>query len=213
MFGLLKLLKLGVLSLPLFLLSCGPSPLTIRAVAPVNVNKEGESLPVKVRIYALIDDRRFVSALFSDLWLRDKEVLGDDRLQDAKVFVIAPRDPTGKPDEIDLGALPQETRFIGVMALYQHPDEPDRRRVVIPVDLLEDRIVELVDRSIVVYVNGDPSPVRPIPDEKKPAPEKKSEATSDTTAAKPATTEKSSPTSDATQASGSTTKSDGDKKP
>jgi type VI secretion system VasD/TssJ family lipoprotein len=155
-------LFLSALILPLLVMGCGRGPMLVRAVSPVNVNKEGESLPVKVRIYALRDDGRFRSALFSDLWQRDIQALGDDRLQDPKVLVVAPRDPTGLPDEIDLGTLPQETRFIGILALYQQPDEPDRRRVVLPIDLVDERIVELVDRSIVVYVNGDPSPVRPI---------------------------------------------------
>jgi type VI secretion system VasD/TssJ family lipoprotein len=153
---------------------CGQSPLSLRAVAPVNVNEEGESLPVKVRIYALRDDARFRSALFSDLWMHDRDALGDDRLQDPKVVIIAPTGPSGLPSEIDLGQLPEHTRFIGIMALYRQPDEPDRRRVVLSVDLLDERIVELVDSSIVVYAQGDPSPVRPIPDPAKPSAEKKS---------------------------------------
>lgn len=177
-----KCLFLTALILPLMVIGCGRGPMLVRAVSPVNVNKEGESLPVKVRIYALRDDGRFRSALFSDLWQRDIQTLGDDRLQDPKVLVVAPRDPTGLPDEIDLGTLPQETRFIGILALYQQPDEPDRRRVVLPIDLVDERIVELVDRSIVVYVNGDPSPVRPII----PAADKKN----DTKEAKPEQSEK-----------------------
>lgn len=154
----------AVALLSLALSGCGQSPLSVRAVSPVNVNADGESLPVKVRIYALKDDGRFRSALFSDLWTNDRKVLGDDRLQDPKEEVIAPRGPTGQPDEISLGELPQETRFVGIMALYRHADEPDRRRIVLPVDLVGERIVELFDNSIVVYASGDPSPVRPIPE-------------------------------------------------
>jgi type VI secretion system VasD/TssJ family lipoprotein len=168
--------------LALALAGCGQGALSIRAVAPVNLNVEGESLPVKVRIYALRDDGRFRSALFSDLWTRDREVLGDDRLQDAKVVIVAPRGPAGKADEIDLGELPKETRFIGIMALYRRPDEPDRRRIVLPVDLIGDRVVELVDSSVVVYAKGDPSPVRPITD---PAKKDDSAAPSSTAATPP----------------------------
>ncbi len=160
--------------LSLALVGCGQSPLALRAVAPVNVNSEGESLPVKVRIYALRDDARFRSALFSDLWMHDRDALGDDRLQDPKVVIIAPTGPSDLPSEIDLGQLPEHTRFIGILALYRQPDEPDRRRVVLSVDLLDERIVELFDSSIVVYAQGDPSPVRPIPDPAKPSAEKKS---------------------------------------
>jgi type VI secretion system VasD/TssJ family lipoprotein len=152
----------------LALVGCGQSPLSVRAVFPVNVNGEGESLPVKVRIYALRDDARFRSALFSDLWMHDRDALGDDRLQDPKVVIIPPTSPSGLPTNIDLGQLPEHTRFLGIMALYRQADEPDRRRVVLSVDLLGERIVELVDNSIVVYAQGDPSPVRPIPDPAKP---------------------------------------------
>jgi len=161
--GLLPLV--GVLAL----VGCGPSPLSVRAVAPVNLNAEGESLPVKVRIYALRDEGRFRSALFSDLWTRDREVLGDDRLQDPKVVVIAPTGPSGVSEQIDLGTLPEGTRFVGILALYRRPDEPDRRRAVLPVDLVGERQIELFDRSLVVYVLGDPSPVRPIADPAEPA--------------------------------------------
>ena len=159
----------AVTLLSLALASCGQSPLTVRAVSPVNVNADGESLPVKVRIYALRDDGRFRSAPFSDLWTRDRAVLGDDRLQDPREQVVAPCGPTGLPLEISLGELPKETRFIGVMALYRHADEPDRRRIVLPVDLVGERIVELFDNSMVVYALGDPSPVRPIPEPTKKA--------------------------------------------
>ena len=154
--------------LALTFVGCGQSPLSVRAVSPVNVNGEGESLPVKVRIYALRDDARFRSALFSDLWMHDRDALGDDRLQDPKVVIIPPTTPSGVPTNIDLGQLPEHTRFIGIMALYRQPDEPDRRRVVLSVDLLGERIVELVDNSIVVYAQGDPSPVRPLADPAKP---------------------------------------------
>lgn len=164
----------------LALVGCGRGTLSVRAVAPVNLNVEGESLPVKVRIYALRDDGRFRSALFSDLWTRDREVLGDDRLQDPKVVIVAPRGPTGQADEIDLGELPKDTRFVGIMALYRRPDEPDRRRVVLPVDLVGERVVELVDSSVVVYAKGDPSPVRPISE-----PKKKDDVNQTSTAATP----------------------------
>lgn len=168
--------------LSLALASCGQSPLSVRAVSPVNVNANGESLPVKVRIYALRDDGRFRSAPFSDLWTRDRVVLGDDRLQDPREEIIAPCGPTGLPVEIRLGELPQETRFIGIMALYRHADEPDRRRIVLPVDLVGERMVELFNNSMVVYALGDPSPVRPIPE-----PMKKEDGASQTaTAADPA---------------------------
>ena len=175
----------AVVLLSLVLGGCGQSPLSVRAVSPVNVNVDGESLPVQVRIYALRDDSRFRSALFSDLWTKDREVLGDDRLQDFKVANVAPRGPTGAPDEINLGELPKETRFIGIMALYRHADEPDRRRIVLPIDLVGERIVELFNNSLVVYAKGDPSPVRPIPEPTKKD-EHASQASTATEPAKPA---------------------------
>src|SRR5271170_6145508 len=82
--------------------SCAAPTLSVRALSPVNLNADGESLPVKLRIYALRDDARFRAAPFADLWTKDREVLGDDRLQDPKVVLVPPASLTVAPQLVEL---------------------------------------------------------------------------------------------------------------
>jgi type VI secretion system VasD/TssJ family lipoprotein len=121
----------------------GPSPMSVRAVAPVNLNEQGESLPVRLRIYELKDRSSFLAASFNDLWLDDRKALGPDRLADPRTVVVQP----GRPDEdalrYDLIEVASGTRFIGVMALYPRSGEQDERRAVIALDELGDHVIEL----------------------------------------------------------------------
>jgi type VI secretion system VasD/TssJ family lipoprotein len=149
--------------------SCAPPSVEVRALPPVNTNTAGESLPVKIRIYALRDDARFRSAPFADLWSKDREVLGDDRLQDPKVVVVGPTGLRTDPQMVELSELPREARFLGVVALIQHADQPDRRRVIIARNDIGSQVIEVLDSSIVMHTKGDPLPGRPLPQEK-PAP-------------------------------------------
>jgi type VI secretion system VasD/TssJ family lipoprotein len=135
----------------------------VRALSPVNVNADGESLPVKIRIYALRDDARFRAAPFTDLWTKDREVLGDDRLQDPKVVIVPPASLRAAPQQIELSELPKEARFLGIVALIQHADQPDRRRAVIARIDIGSQIIDLVDSSIVMHAQGDPVPGRSAP--------------------------------------------------
>lgn len=121
----------------------GPSPLTVRAVAPVNLNAEGESLPVRLRLYELKDRSRFMAASFNDLWLDDRKALGPDRLADPRQVVVQPGKADDEPRRYDLIEVTDGTRFIGVMALYPRTGEQDERRAVIPLDDLGDRVIEL----------------------------------------------------------------------
>ena len=131
-------------ALALSLAGCGgPSPLNVRAVAPVNLNEQGESLPVRLRIYELKDRSQFLAASFNDLWLDDRKALGPDRLADPRYLVVQP----GKADDAalryDLIEVATGTRFIGVMALYPRSGEQDERRAVIALDELGDHVIDL----------------------------------------------------------------------
>jgi type VI secretion system VasD/TssJ family lipoprotein len=152
----------------IMLTSCAPPSVSVRALSPVNLNPDGESLPVKVRIYALRDDARFRAAPFADLWTKDHEVLGDDRLQDPKVVIVPPASLTAAPQLVELSELPKEARFLGIVALIQHADQPDRRRAVIARKDIGSQIIELVDSSIVLHDPGDPVPGRTAPREVQP---------------------------------------------
>lgn len=137
----LSLVGVGV---ALSLAGCGgPSPLNVRAVAPVNLNEQGESLPVRLRIYELKDRSSFLAASFNDLWLDDRKALGPDRLADPRHVVVQPGKPDGGALRYDLIEVAPGTRFIGIMALYPRSGEQDERRAVIALDELGDHVIEL----------------------------------------------------------------------
>jgi len=137
-------LSLIGVGLALSLTGCGgPSLLNVRAVAPVNLNEQGESLPVRLRIYELKDRSKFLAASFNDLWLDDRKALGADRLADPRYLVVQPGKPDGNPLRYDLIEVAAGTRFIGVMALYPRSGEQDERRAAIVLDELGDHVIEL----------------------------------------------------------------------
>jgi type VI secretion system VasD/TssJ family lipoprotein len=160
----------------------------VRALPPVNTNVAGESLPVKVRIYALRDDARFRSAPFADLWTKDHDVLGDDRLQDPKVVVVAPTGLQTDPQVVELSELPKEARFLGVIALIQHADQPDRRRVLIARNDIGSQVIDILDSSIVLHAKGDP-----VPGRSQPAAKPAAQTGSASTPARPATAPAAAP--------------------
>lgn len=123
----------------------GPSPLHVRAIAPVNLNEQGESLAVRLRLYELKDRTAFQAASFNDLWLDDRKALGPDRLADPRTLMVQPGKPDGDPLRYDLIEVAGGTRYIGVMALLPNPKsgEQDERRAVIPLDQLDDQVIEL----------------------------------------------------------------------
>ena len=128
----------------------GPSPLAVRAVVPVNLNAEGESLPVRLRIYELKDRSRFLAASFNDLWLDDRKALGPDRLADPRQVMVQPGKADDEPRRYDLIEVAPGTRFIGVMALYPRPGEQDERRAVVPLADLGDHVIELSAYQLIV---------------------------------------------------------------
>ncbi len=137
-------LSLVGVGLALSLVGCGgPSPLNVRAVAPVNLNEQGESLPVRLRIYELKDRSSFLAASFNDLWLDDRKALGPDRLADPRYLVVQPGKPDSDALRYELIEVAAGTRFIGIMALYPRSGEQDERRVAIALDELGDRVIEL----------------------------------------------------------------------
>lgn len=121
----------------------GPDPLSVRAVAPVNLNEQGESIAVRLRLYELKDRTAFLAASFNDLWLDDRKALGPDRLADPRTLVVQPGKPDGEPLRYDLIEVASGTRFIGVMALFPKSGEQDERRAIIPLDQLDDHVIEL----------------------------------------------------------------------
>jgi type VI secretion system VasD/TssJ family lipoprotein len=114
----------------------------VRGLVPLNLNDNGESTPVDVRIYQLKDDAAFKRATFEKLWTEDEKVLGFDRLAPPKVISVLPGNPTDQPTKVPLGELATGTRFIGVMALYAKTDARDARTLVLAVGEAEKPVIE-----------------------------------------------------------------------
>jgi type VI secretion system VasD/TssJ family lipoprotein len=120
----------------------GPTKIELLGSHELNVNPEGESTPVKVRVYKLKDSQKFVQCAFEDLWVDDRKALGEDRLEDPLLFTVI---PGGQPIPVDLGEPGGDVRFIGIMALIsKKPDgEADGRRALIPAEAANGSTFEL----------------------------------------------------------------------
>jgi type VI secretion system VasD/TssJ family lipoprotein len=109
----------------------------------MNLNEAGESTPVNVRIYPLKDDKRFLESEFEDLWIRDKDVLQDSWIAAPSVATILPGDEKDAPQEVDLGRLPSEVKYVGVMALYGKKWPGQKPRRIVHVQNLGSGVFEL----------------------------------------------------------------------
>lgn len=148
---LLFILCLALLS------GCAATTLTMEfiAIEPVNLNKEEagstDSRPVDVRIYQLKDDAKFTAATVDALWADAEGTLGDSLISVKLGESVFPEKADGLRNgkEITLDPLDSQTRFIGVLALYSHTDE-GQRKVVVPVDQASSALFELTGYHITV---------------------------------------------------------------
>jgi type VI secretion system protein VasD len=111
----------------------GPEAYTIRVKGEpsLNPNSQGLSTPVNVRIYQLTDRSSFDAADFDSLW-EEGEVLLAEKLVDVSEHVV-----TTTQDMTDIVLVAsEETRFIGIVGLFNQLEEP--WRVCIPVEEAED---------------------------------------------------------------------------
>ncbi len=130
-------------------IGCGGGPLDIRVrgVEPLNVNEKGESTPIDVRIYTLKDNAKFEKALFEDLWTKDKEVLGDNMIGEPKQITINPGKADAQARVEQLGVLPPEVRYIGIMALYSK-GKGEQRHIAVARDQADDYIFEFTEYKV-----------------------------------------------------------------
>jgi type VI secretion system VasD/TssJ family lipoprotein len=134
---------------------CGSDTVRLRGVRPMNLNEAGESTPVNVRIYPLKDDKRFTESEFEDLWVRDKDVLQDDWVSVPTVTTVLPGDEKDPPQEIDLGNLPSEVKYVGVMALYGKRWPGQKPRRVVHVQNLRSGVFELRGYGVSIDVEKE----------------------------------------------------------
>ncbi len=108
----------------------GGTKLSLRGVKPLNENERGESTPVTIRIFLLKDGARFAQATVEEVWIRSKELLGDDFVG-MKEVVILPGTAGDAAQQIELGDSPASVRSIGVLALFPKEDDQGPRKLVL----------------------------------------------------------------------------------
>jgi type VI secretion system protein VasD len=109
----------------------GPTTLYVRGVNPMNENDRKESNSVDIRIYQLKDDSRFNQATIEKLWTDDKGALADDLIAQ-KQDTVFPGAADDREKEIKLGDLPENVRFIGILALFPKEDDKGPRKIILP---------------------------------------------------------------------------------
>ena len=128
----------------------GPTKLYLKGLEPLNVNERKESTPVDVRVYLLRDSRKFIQATLEDLWLNDKDALGDDKVGEPRVYTVFHGDKEAPPQEVYLGELGGDVRFVGIMALYGlQAGGGNEWRMVVPAEQASGAVFELTEYRII----------------------------------------------------------------
>ncbi|GEM_PF-2082817 len=127
----------------MLLSACASPVIYVRGLAPLNLNEEGQSTPVDIRIYQLGDKRTFLETAFEDLWVKDEEILAEDMLAPPKVATVLPRGAEDPPHRIPLGSLAKGTAYVGIMALFSRSETGRRRRLVLKEGDADGAVIEL----------------------------------------------------------------------
>lgn len=146
---------LGLFAFVVCLTSCAPPSVRAHAVAPLNVNLVNESTPVDVRFFELSDDQPFITTPFETLWLEAPKVLGNTLQGPVLTRTLFPGTVSDPPITLVLEDFAQQTRFLGILALFRSSDGTPRQ-LVIPVEQLNHHILEL--RGSTVWVGECPLP-------------------------------------------------------
>ena len=81
----------------------------------LNPNRQGESLPVVVRVYQLNDKGAFESATFNQLWKQDEGVLGGTMLTRSEIII----NPSSN-DKVELDRH-EHAKYVGIVAVFRNP--------------------------------------------------------------------------------------------
>jgi type VI secretion system protein VasD len=170
-----RALRWAAVALVLGVSACSFGPrkdVGIRAEAQSSLNRDDQGRPLSVvlRIYQLRDAGEFSRAPFEQLARRDREVLGADLIDRREVVMI--------PDATfsDVQKLADNTRFVGVMAMFRRPDTRMWRYVFDRKDFdrggiafrLEDCAIRVMAGKPLA-VEGDPQALTPVCRDETPA--------------------------------------------
>jgi type VI secretion system VasD/TssJ family lipoprotein len=108
-----------------------------------------ENIPVTVLIFKLKENGPFANATAEQLWTPEKAkaVLGQDQVGEARPQTINASD---KGVKVDLGQLPADVRYIGIVAKLPKQDPPKTRHLVLPKDEADDGVFLVVDYELKV---------------------------------------------------------------
>ncbi len=139
--------------LALALAGCGgPLILQFKGADVLNPNRAlnpPENIPVDVRVFLLKDNGTFMKANFEQLWgAKYKDVLGTDLMGEPRPLTIM----ASQTKKLDLGEIPKDVRFIGVMAMYQTKADgpPQQRHVAVAKEDADDVVFELIEYRLEV---------------------------------------------------------------
>ena len=150
----------GLLVLAAVMSGCASTSLELNfiAIKPVNVAKsdvdaEGASRVVDVRIYQLKTNNKFNDASVENVWVDAEGTLGDSLIEvkaGESIFPEDPKDPrVGRVITID--PVDANTKFIGVLALFSEGEND--RKVSVPLEEAGEVIFELTGYRIVIKKN------------------------------------------------------------
>jgi type VI secretion system protein VasD len=111
----IKIISLSVVLV--ILASCGGPMVNVELQSNqgLNPNRQGESLPVVVRVYQLNDKGAFESATFNQLWKQDEGVLGGTMLTRNEIII----NPSTN-DKVELDRH-EQAKYVGIVAIFRNP--------------------------------------------------------------------------------------------
>jgi type VI secretion system VasD/TssJ family lipoprotein len=133
----------------------GPLILQIHGGEKLNQNDKTppENLPVDVRVFLLKDKTAFETASMEQLWTKEKYkgVLGSDLVGEVRQLTIMAQGAAEPPKKLDLGVIPPDVKYVGIMAMISKKgDPPARRHVAVPKELAASKIFELIEYRLEV---------------------------------------------------------------
>ena len=142
-FGLKTLMLLAVV---FTMLGCsGPMvKVELQSNQGLNPNRQGESLPVVVRVYQLNDKGAFESATFNQLWKQDEGVLGNTMLTRSELIL----NPSSN-DKVELDRH-EQAKYVGIVAIFRNPiDRKWKDLRELNTDFLTKRLSTSFDVSLI----------------------------------------------------------------
>lgn len=148
---------LAVLAAGLLLGGCSSTrevDLSVRGVAPMNLNIDQESTPVSVRVFALANDGKFRAATVDQLWTDHAKALAEDLLAEPTVLTVFPGAAADQAVEHTV-TVSTSARFIGLLAMYQKADAQDRRTLILPIEEADDKPILFTGFAVAVETPGN----------------------------------------------------------